>query len=49
VEWNRDPSRDSGPFNEAGLARPPGLAAILYEVEPIDGPADFVLQSELVQ
>jgi alpha,alpha-trehalose phosphorylase len=24
------------------------LAAILYEVEPIDGPADFVLQSELV-
>ena len=24
------------------------LAAILYEVEPVDGPADFVLQSELV-
>jgi alpha,alpha-trehalose phosphorylase len=24
------------------------LAAILYEVEPIDGPADFVVQSELV-
>jgi alpha,alpha-trehalose phosphorylase len=24
------------------------LAAILYEVEPMDGPADFVLQSELV-
>ncbi|MHB8612903.1 MAG: glycoside hydrolase family 65 protein [Candidatus Dormibacteraceae bacterium] len=24
------------------------LAAILYEVEPVDGPADFVVQSELV-
>ena len=24
------------------------LAAVLYEVEPVDGPADFVLQSELV-
>ncbi len=24
------------------------LAAILYEVEPVDGPADFVIQSELV-
>jgi alpha,alpha-trehalose phosphorylase len=24
------------------------LAAILYEVEPLDGPADFVVQSELV-
>jgi alpha,alpha-trehalose phosphorylase len=24
------------------------LAAILYEVEPVDGPAEFVLQSELV-
>jgi hypothetical protein len=41
--------RADGPrlFGPAGVIHPPPVAAICYEVEPVDGPARITVQSEL--